>query len=74
METLGDRLKALREEKDMTLFELAIEARIPEQNIRLWEKGRKITNPDWVGDLARALGTTTDFLITGKKPELKVAS
>ena len=69
MTTLGERLKALREGKSMTPFDLAVETRIPEQNIRLWEQGRKVSNPDWLASLAMALGTTTDFLITGKQPE-----
>ena len=69
MDTIGQRVKALREDRDMTRFDLAVTARIPEQNIRLWEQGRKISDPANVAALADALGTTTDYLITGRQPE-----
>lgn len=74
MTTIGERIKGLRDERGMSLFDLSIAARIPEQNIRRWEKGSTISDPAHVADLAKALNTTTDFLITGKSPKLKAAS
>jgi len=58
----------------MTRFDLSVETRIPEQNIRLWEKGRKVTDPERVAAIADALGTTTDYLITGVHPRLSATA
>lgn len=70
--TFADRLKALREKSGMSVFQLTLAAGIQEQNIRLWERGpRKPSDPDHIAALAKALGTTTDYLITGDEATAK---
>jgi len=68
MSTMGERIKALREAKGWSFFELSMATRIQEQNLRKWEKGTGISDPDNIAALADALGTTTDFLIKGTAP------
>lgn len=38
-----DRLKKYMEEKEKSMFEISIETRIREQNIKRWIKGEKIS-------------------------------
>jgi len=64
-ETIGERLRAAREARGLSPFELSLAASIPEQNIRLWERGRCPRDPAKLADIAEALDTTTDYLITG---------
>lgn len=66
MKRMGDRIEAKRLALGLTPFELSLKARIPEQNIRLWEKGRTPKDPSSIAAIAKALCTTTDYLIAGE--------
>lgn len=67
-ESFGQRLLRLRVEKNWSKSVLSWEARVPEGNIKLWEKGpRRVQDPDSVVRIARALGVTSDYLITGEE-------
>lgn len=75
MNTIGTRIRELREAHEMNLFALSLAARIPEQSLRQWENGtRTPSNPLALADLAQALGTTTDYLITGIVPAPALAA
>ena len=75
MTTLGKRIQDLRKKKDLSLFQLSHKCGMREQTLRYWENDER--NPSNVGSLAlvaQTLGTTTDYLITGKAPTLKVSA
>lgn len=69
MQTMAERIKARREALGFSLFDLSLRAKIPEQNLRLWEGGRKPADPEAIARLAEGLGTTTDYLIRGSQPK-----
>lgn len=65
MTSFSDRLKELRKKNQLTQQELADKVGTNRVNITKWETGR--TNPkiDDLFTLAKALGTTTDYLTSG---------
>lgn len=73
METLGSRLKMFRQEKQMTLDDVAKAIGVSRQTIQRYESG-VISNipPEKLSKLSNLFNTTTDYLITGEKdlPEL----
>lgn len=73
METLGNRLKMFRQEKQMTLDDVAKAIGVSRQTIQRYESG-VISNipPEKLSKLSNLFNTTTDYLITGEKdlPEL----
>ncbi len=68
-DTMGGRMKALRDEKGFSLRYVDEVTGIREDNLRLWEKGRNPTDPAAIATLADFYGVTSDFLISGKQPE-----
>lgn len=69
MNTIGERIRHLREQAGLTPFDLSIRSGIREQNIRNWETGRKLPSVVMVPALAEALDTTSDYLLSGQQPE-----
>ena len=67
METLGNRLRMFRNEKHMTLDDVAKAIGVSRQTIQRYETG-VIPNipPDKIPKLASLFNTTTDYLITGE--------
>lgn len=73
-ETAGDRIKWRRELLGIkTQSELARKAGIAAQNVQLLE-ANEIENSRHLKDIAEALETTVDYLITGIMPNLVIAS
>ena len=66
METLNDRIKQLRKEKGLTQGQLADILGVTDKAVSKWEVGE--SNPDisLLPSLAETLGTTVDYLLTGK--------
>jgi transcriptional regulator with XRE-family HTH domain len=64
MEMLGERVKRLRSALGWSQAELARRARVPQQRISALEGGG-VESPRNLAPLARALGTTADYLLTG---------
>lgn len=63
---VGERIKALREAKGMTVFELSNAVGMQPQTLRFWENGqREPTMVDALARLASSLDTTLDYLVTG---------
>ncbi|HSS99933.1 MAG TPA: helix-turn-helix transcriptional regulator [Terriglobales bacterium] len=58
----GDRLKALRESRDLTQSELAIELEISEPQIWRYENGESKPRGDVVVKLATFFGVSADYL------------
>lgn len=69
METLNDRIRNLRKEKNLTQAELAQLLNVTDKAVSKWETGD--SNPDIVllPKLAEVYCVTLDYLLTGKKEE-----
>jgi transcriptional regulator with XRE-family HTH domain len=68
-ERIGDRIRKLRVALNMTQAELAAKLNLTDKAISKWESGEGDPNIDVLPDLAELLGVTTDYLLTGKKPQ-----
>jgi transcriptional regulator with XRE-family HTH domain len=66
-ETMGQRLRRLREAADMSQPELARAAGVPVGTLRNWEQGRRIPRFDTAAAVAWALGVSLDDL-AGEPP------
>ena len=66
METLGARLRRLRNEKNLSVKDVADSLGIPTTTYREWENGRKIVGEPYVG-LSKLLEVSVYELITGEK-------
>lgn len=62
---LPERLRLLREKKELLQKELAVSMKITSASISSWEQGKTIPSQKNLQLLAQKLGTTTDYL-TGK--------
>lgn len=67
METLGVRLKKLRKEKNITQQKLADAIGVSKTSVIYWEKDENTPKHDSLTALAKVLGTTTDWLTSGKE-------
>ncbi len=63
--TIGQRIRRLRLERDMTQKELADLIPIRERYISDWERGMLLPNVKRLGPLCNALGVSVDYLISG---------
>lgn len=67
METLGSRLKELRKEKKFTQQKIADSIGVSKTSVIYWEKDENVPKHESLNALAKVLGTTTDWLLTGKE-------
>lgn len=63
MTTIGKRIKALREDMDLSQKELAVKANITEATLSRYENDLREPKVSVIIRLARELNTTTDFLL-----------
>ena len=68
--TVGDRIKQLRKQKDLTQSDLAKEVDLTYIQIGRYETGKSNPSADVLQRLAKALETTTDFLMNGSTDEV----
>ncbi|QDT59451.1 HTH-type transcriptional regulator Xre [Stieleria bergensis] len=66
MTTVGERIKARREELDWTQDDLATKASISKSFLSDLENGKRNVGADKLLDIARALSLSLDYLMTGK--------
>lgn len=66
---IGERITALRKEKDISQAELAKRLNVSRQAVSKWEQG--VSSPDTAKliQLAEILGTEVEYLATGVHPE-----
>ena len=66
---IGERITALRKEKDISQTELAKRLNVSRQAVSKWEQG--VSSPDTAKliQLAEMLGTEVEYLATGVHPE-----
>jgi transcriptional regulator with XRE-family HTH domain len=60
---LGERIKELRKEKDMTQSELSILLEVDSSLISKWELGKKRPVYEDLIKMAKYFGVTTDYLL-----------
>jgi DNA-binding XRE family transcriptional regulator len=70
-ETMGERLKRLREARGMSQPQLAEAARIPVGTLRQWEQDRRLPSLEGFFAVADGLGVTLDELAGRTAPEPK---
>jgi len=63
METIGQRIKHLREKKELTQKQLADLVGITEASLSRYENDLREPKAEIVSRIAKALNTTTDFLL-----------
>ncbi|MBE6611921.1 MAG: helix-turn-helix transcriptional regulator [Ruminococcaceae bacterium] len=64
--SLSERIKSLRRSIHMTQTQLAEALNISEQAVSRWETAQSAPDISILPELARLLGTSTDYLLTGK--------
>ena len=66
---IGERITALRKEKDISQTQLAKRLNVSRQAVSKWEQG--VSSPDTTKliQLAEILGTEVEYLATGTHPE-----
>lgn len=69
MSTIGERIQALMEESDYTQKELASMAGVTESAMSRYINDDRVPKSSIIANLATALNTTSDYLISGKEPE-----
>ena len=62
---IGENIKRIRRERDLTQEEVAAHLGISFQSISKWERGETLPDTAILPDLANVLETTTDFILTG---------
>jgi transcriptional regulator with XRE-family HTH domain len=67
VELLCERIKRLREERKLYRCELAERMNVSTVTITYWESGRSNPLRDRIPGLARLLGVTTDYLLSGRE-------
>ena len=65
---LGERIAALRRTKGLSQAELARRLKISASAMGMYEQGRREPSAQILVALARELGVSTDFLLTGCDP------
>ena len=65
MRDIGKNIRTVRETKNMTQEALAERAGMTSQTISTAELGKKALRPGNIIKLSRALGVSTDYLLTG---------
>jgi transcriptional regulator with XRE-family HTH domain len=68
-ETMGERIRRLRDAAKMTQEELSQRGGIPLGSLQKWEQDKRLPRIDHAVQLARALGVTMDELTGFDEPQ-----
>ncbi len=63
---IGQRIKELRKEKNITQAELSKELNLSDRTVSKWEQGKGNPDIETLPDLSRFFGVSIDYLITGE--------
>lgn len=74
METVGQRIRQLREQQRMTLEQLAGRCGMSKGFLSDVENGNRGLRPESLLRVAQALGASVDYLMTGEEPETPLAA
>ena len=66
---IGERIMALRKEKNISQTELAKRLNVSRQAVSKWEQGVSSPDTERLIQLAEILGTEVEYLATGSHPE-----
>ena len=66
---IGERIMALRKEKNISQSELAKRLNVSRQAVSKWEQGVSSPDTERLIQLAEILGTEVEYLATGTHPE-----
>ena len=66
---IGERIMALRKEKNISQTELAKRLNVSRQAVSEWEQGTSSPDTERLIQLAEILGTEVEYLATGTHPE-----
>ncbi len=68
-QVVGARIASLRAGKELSRGQLAVAVRSPSgaQQVGKWEDGTHSPGAKWLVPLARALGCSVDYLLTGQE-------
>lgn len=66
---IGERIMALRKEKNISQTELAKRLNVSRQAVSKWEQGVSAPDTERLIQLAEILGTEVEYLATGTHPE-----
>ena len=66
---IGERIMALRKEKNISQTELAKRLNVSRQAVSKWEQGVSSPDTERLIQLAEILGTEVEYLATGTHPE-----
>ena len=66
---IGERIMALRKEKNISQSELAKRLNVSRQAVSKWEQGVSSPDTERLIQLAEILGTEVEYLATGSHPE-----
>lgn len=66
---IGERIMALRKEKNISQSELAKRLNVSRQAVSKWEQGTSSPDTERLIQLAEILGTEVEYLATGTHPE-----
>jgi len=66
---IGNRITALRKEKNISQTELAALLNVSRQAVSKWEQGQSSPDTSKLIQLAEILGTEVEYLATGTHPE-----
>ena len=64
---VADRIKNLREKKDMTQAALAKQLGITRSSVNAWELGISVPSTQYIVELAEIFGVSTDYLLGVEK-------
>ena len=66
---IGERIMALRKEKNISQLELSKRLNVSRQAVSKWEQGTSSPDTERLIQLAQILGTEVEYLATGTHPE-----
>lgn len=72
MGKFSENLKSLMKEKRLTARHVSKQTGIPESTLSEWCGGREAKFNDSILKLARFLGVSVEFLLTGREPESEI--
>lgn len=65
--SLADRIKSLRESAGLTQSEIARRLGISRSGVNAWEMGLSVPSTQYIVELARTYGVSTDYLLGMKE-------
>lgn len=62
---IGQRLEALRKDKELSIWKLAKKLTVCHGSISVWERGDNIPSTQVIANYSQLFGVTTDYILFG---------